>query len=91
MYWELMKWAAGEGYATFDFGRSKKGTGAYAFKSQWGLAVKELDYQVRLVRRKTVPDFSPLNPKLGLAVRAWQKLPPIVANNLGPHVIRWFA
>ena len=32
MYWELMKFAVEKGLQTFDFGRSKVGTGAYAFK-----------------------------------------------------------
>jgi len=36
MYWELMRRAARRGCRVFDFGRSKLGTGAYAFKKNWG-------------------------------------------------------
>jgi FemAB-related protein (PEP-CTERM system-associated) len=90
MYWELMKWAIQHGFRTFDFGRSKKGTGSFAFKSQWNMKPEQLDYQVYLVRRKTVPNFSPLNPRFERAIRIWRKLPLPVTNWLGPHVVRLF-
>jgi FemAB-related protein (PEP-CTERM system-associated) len=89
MYWELMKRAARSGYNRFDFGRSKKGTGSYAFKTQWNMEVRTLDYQVFLVRRKTVPNFSPVNPKFERATRVWRRLPLGLANAVGPRVIRW--
>ncbi|HEY8287756.1 MAG TPA: FemAB family XrtA/PEP-CTERM system-associated protein, partial [Acetobacteraceae bacterium] len=36
MYWEVMRRAAERGCRLFDFGRSKIGTGAHAFKHNWG-------------------------------------------------------
>jgi FemAB-related protein (PEP-CTERM system-associated) len=90
MYWELMRWAGERGYHTFDFGRSKKGTGAFAFKSQWNMNAEELDYQVFLVKRKTVPNFSPLNPKFEMAIRFWQNLPFPLTKLLGPSAVRLF-
>jgi FemAB-related protein (PEP-CTERM system-associated) len=90
MYWELMQAAAESGIRCFDFGRSKVGTGAYAFKTQWNMTVEALDYQVFLVKRETPPDFSPLNPKFDLAARVWKRLPLPLATWLGPHVVRWF-
>jgi FemAB-related protein (PEP-CTERM system-associated) len=90
MYWKLMKWAGEQGYRCFDFGRSKKGTGSYAFKSQWNMNMQPLDYQVYLVKRKTVPNFSPLNPKFEMAIRIWKGLPLPVTTWLGPRVVRWF-
>ena len=89
MYWELMKRAAQAGYCRFDFGRSKNGTGAYAFKTQWNMDVEPLDYEVLLVNRKTVPNFSPLNPKFERAIRIWKRLPLWMANSMGPHIVRW--
>ena len=62
MYWELMKHAAERGYRRFDFGRSKKGTGAFAFKSQWNMRVESLNYQMYLVRRKEPPGSSSSAP-----------------------------
>ncbi len=90
MYWELMKGAAQAGVRCFDFGRSKKGTGSYAFKTQWNMQVEPLDYQVHLVRRLSVPNFSPLNPKFQLATHVWQRLPLRLTTWMGPRVARWF-
>lgn len=90
MYWELMKYAAESGYRRFDFGRSKKDTGAYNFKLQWNMEVQHLEYQVYLVTRKTAPNFSPVNPKFERATKIWQKLPLWGANLVGPHVVKWF-
>ena len=90
MYWHLMKFAAEQGFRSFDFGRSKKNTGAFHFKSQWGMTVESLNYQVFLVRRKTVPNFSPVNPKFEMATRIWRQLPLGLTKRLGPRVVRWF-
>jgi len=90
MYWELMKDAIKKGFHTFDFGRSKKNTGAYGFKSQWNMTVEPLKYQVYLVRRKTVPNFSPVNPKFGMATKVWRKLPLGLTTRVGPRLVRWF-
>jgi lipid II:glycine glycyltransferase (peptidoglycan interpeptide bridge formation enzyme) len=90
MYSELMKNSAEEGLRFFDFGRSKKDTGAYAFKTQWNMNVEQLTYQVHLVRRKELPNFSPLNPKFELATRVWKKIPLPITAWLGPRVVRWF-
>jgi FemAB-related protein (PEP-CTERM system-associated) len=90
MYWQLMTMACEKGFRHFDFGRSKKNTGAYAFKSQWGMNVEPLHYQLFLVRRKSLPNFSPINPKFELAGRVWKRLPRSVAKTLGPHFVRLF-
>ncbi len=90
MYWELIKWAGEQGFGTFDFGRSKRGTGAYAFKTQWNMPAEPLNYQTFLVKRRTVPNFSPVNPKFEAAIRIWQKLPLPVTKFLGPSLVRLF-
>ncbi len=90
MYWELMKWAAERGLRRFDFGRSKRGTGAYSFKCGWGMEEIPLEYRIMLVRRTEVPNFSPLNPKIAAVSRVWQKLPLPVTKLIGPRVVRLF-
>jgi lipid II:glycine glycyltransferase (peptidoglycan interpeptide bridge formation enzyme) len=35
-YWELMRRSCERGLKVFDYGRSKLGTGSYAFKKNWG-------------------------------------------------------
>jgi FemAB-related protein (PEP-CTERM system-associated) len=89
LWWELIKFAAQSGMNTFDFGRSKKGTGAYAFKKKWNPRITDLDYQVFLVKRKTAPNFSPANPKFEVATQVWSRLPLWLTNRLGPRVVRW--
>ena len=90
MYWALMKNAIDRGLRYFDFGRSKKGTGAYEFKSAWKMQAVPLNYQVLLVKRKEVPNFSPVNPKFEMVTRLWQRMPLPLTTWLGPRVVRWF-
>src|SRR5205823_6048715 len=45
LYWNLIVQSCGEGLRTFDFGRSKKGTGSFLFKSAWNMQVDELPYR----------------------------------------------
>lgn len=90
LYWELMRWAAERGYRYFDFGRSKTGTGAYQFKTQWSMKIAPLPYQVFLVKKTSIPDFSPANRKFEKATRVWSKLPFWLTKKIGPRVVRWF-
>ena len=88
MYWEVMRRAAARGCRQFDFGRSKTGTGAFAFKKNWGFTPEPLHYRFRLAPGATIPDHNPLNPKYRLFIAAWKKLPLPVANMLGPPIVR---
>ena len=90
LYWELMQWATEKGFRNFDFGRSKTGSGSYAFKDQWNMKVSPLPYQVMLVRKKTAPDFSPANPRIEKVTQAWSRLPLWLTKRVGPRVVRWF-
>jgi FemAB-related protein (PEP-CTERM system-associated) len=90
LWWELMKHGAQKGCATFDFGRSKRDSGNFAFKKKWNPQIDTLSYQVRLVRRKEMPNFSPTNAKFQMATNAWKKMPLKLTRVLGPRVVRWF-
>ena len=91
MYFDLMCWAGRNGYRIFDFGRSKKDSGgSHDFKSHWGMEKVELPYEVLLVRRKHVPNFSPANPSFNLVVRLWRLLPLWTTRLIGPRLIRFF-
>jgi len=89
MYWELLCHAAKAGYRTFDFGRSREGTGAYHFKRHWGFEPVPLPYQYLLVNGGRMPDLSPSNPKMRLAVNAWKRLPLPLTRVLGPRLTRY--
>jgi FemAB-related protein (PEP-CTERM system-associated) len=88
MYWEVMRRACERGYRIFDFGRSKIGTGSYAFKCNWGFHPSPLIYQFRLAPGRSMPDLNPLNPKLAVFIAAWKHLPLMVATRLGPLIVR---
>ena len=88
LYWEVMRRAAARGATLFDFGRSKEGTGAYAFKKNWGFAPQSLPYYFKLAPGQAIPELNPLNPKYRLMIAAWKRLPLPVANLLGPVLVR---
>ena len=90
MYFEHLLWAGQRGCRVFDFGRSKLNTGTFDFKRHWDALMRELPYEILLVRRKDLPNLSPVNPKFDLAIRIWQKLPLSVTRTLGPRLIRLF-
>ena len=87
-YWELMRRACARGCRLFDYGRSKQGTGPYAFKKNWGFEPKPLSYEYCLYKRDAVPQNNPANKKYRLMIEAWRRLPLPVANWLGPHVVK---
>ena len=88
MYWEVMRRAAGRGCTGFDFGRSKAGTGSFAFKKNWGFTPTPLLHRFYLAPGRAIPDHNPLNPKYALFIKAWQRLPLPIANLIGPHIVR---
>lgn len=87
-YWELMRLACARGLKVFDYGRSKQGTGSYAFKKNWGCEPTPLYYEYRLYQRDSVPQNNPSNAKYRLLIAAWRRMPLGVANWLGPKIVR---
>ena len=87
-YWELMRRSCGRGCKVFDYGRSKLGTGSYAFKKNWGFEPQPLHYEYCLYKRDAVPQNNPANAKYKLLIETWRRLPIGVANWLGPFVVR---
>jgi FemAB-related protein (PEP-CTERM system-associated) len=88
LYWETMRRAADRGCRTFDFGRSKIGTGSFAFKHNWGFQEAGLHYRFRLAPGASIPDHNPLNPKYRMFIAAWKRLPLPMANTVGPFIVR---
>lgn len=88
MYYALMRHARQRGCSSFDFGRSKFGTGAFAFKKNWGFEPRPLAYAVRTADGQAPRQVNPLNPKYRLQIALWQRLPLPIANRLGPWIAR---
>jgi len=87
-YWELMRRACARGIKVFDYGRSKQGTGSFAFKKNWGFEPRPLHYQYRLYQRDTIPQNNPSNAKYKLLIATWRRMPIGLANWLGPFIVR---
>jgi FemAB-related protein (PEP-CTERM system-associated) len=87
-YWELMRRGCERGFRVFDYGRSKRGTGAFDFKKHWGFEPTPLVYEYCLYRRDSVPEHNPLNPRYRLLIALWRRLPIAVANAVGPHLVK---
>ena len=87
-YWELMRRACERGCRGFDYGRSKRDTGPFAFKKNWGFEPEPLHYEYRLYRGDSIPQNNPTNPKYRAFIALWRRLPLAVANRLGPHIVR---
>jgi FemAB-related protein (PEP-CTERM system-associated) len=89
LYWEVMRRAGAErGARLFDFGRSKKDTGAFDFKRNWGFTPEPLHYCYQLREGATLPENNPSNPKYQLMIKAWRRLPIRLANRIGPYIVR---
>ncbi len=90
MYWSLMHHAGSRGYTLFDFGRSKRSTGAFDFKRHMGFEPIVLPYQYDVLNGKAVPNINPTNAKFRLAIMAWRHLPLAVTKLLGPRLVKAF-
>jgi FemAB-related protein (PEP-CTERM system-associated) len=87
-YWEVMRRACESGLRVFDYGRSKRDTGSYAFKKNWGFEPTPLHYEYRLYRGDSIPQNNPANPKYRAFIALWRRLPIGLANRLGPYIVR---
>ena len=88
LYWEAIRFAINGGFRSFDFGRSTPGEGTYNFKKQWGVRPVPLYWQYLLREGGGLPEVNTKSPKYRFAIQAWQRLPLMVTNFLGPHIVR---
>ena len=86
LYWFMLEHGYSRGFRTFDFGRSKAGTGPFAFKKHFGMNETPLEYQYDLVTAKELPNVNPTNPKYAQAIETWQKLPVELTKLIGPLI-----
>jgi FemAB-related protein (PEP-CTERM system-associated) len=90
VYCKIMEWAIEQGFRRFDFGRSRRETGAAKFKQNMGFSPEPLHYDFTLLRADArLPEFHPSNPKLEGPRRLWSKLPRGVADRIGGRLSRY--
>lgn len=88
LYWTLLEWAQQNGYTQVDLGRCTPGSGNYDFKHRWVCEEKPLHWYYWLAPGTPIPELRPDNPRFKLAVNAWKRLPLLIANQLGPRLVR---
>lgn len=88
MYFALMRHARMRGCTRFDFGRSKLGTGPFAYKKNWGFEPQPLSYARWLAAGQAARDTNPASARYRMQVDLWKRLPLWLANSVGPHIAR---
>jgi FemAB-related protein (PEP-CTERM system-associated) len=88
MYFELKRHAHARGCALFDFGRSKTGSGAAAFKKNWGFEAEPLSYASWTAPGAEQRDADPTSARHAARIAVWKALPLGLANRLGPPIAR---
>ncbi len=99
LYWGLLSFAADNQFESFDFGRSTIGEGTYRFKKQWGAKPVALDWQdfningliEKTAKSSTFSKVIPMSKLKPMIISLWSKLPPAIANTLGPMFRRYIS
>jgi FemAB-related protein (PEP-CTERM system-associated) len=91
MYYELMLHARRQGMTRFDFGRSKTGSGPFAFKKNWGFDPVPLTYGAWTDGDAPKRNIDPTDASYSRKIELWKKLPLPIANTLGPWIARGLA
>ena len=87
LYWQLLQRAVQRKQAVFDFGRSTLDGNTYRFKKQWGAQPEPAIWQYYL-RKGTIADMRPDNPRYRRAIHVWQRLPVALTCLIGPAIVR---
>jgi FemAB-related protein (PEP-CTERM system-associated) len=88
LYYELMLHARRRGCTRFDFGRSKTGSGPWAFKKNWGFEPEPLSYASWTAPGAAKRDADPTSSRHAARIALWKRLPLPLANLLGPPIAR---
>jgi FemAB-related protein (PEP-CTERM system-associated) len=86
LYWEIIKFACDNNYNSFDMGRSRIGQGTFKYKKSWGAEPMQLYYTYILKDESDMPSYDNIFYKL--ATNAWSHLPVVLANKIGPSLIK---
>ncbi|MFT7671183.1 MAG: FemAB-related protein (PEP-CTERM system-associated) [Planctomycetota bacterium] len=86
---ELQRWAIERGLEVFDLGRSRSDAGAVKFKKNQGFSSEPLHYSYGLVRSKSLPSFTPSNPRTVKLRQIWSKLPPALCVAISNRISRF--
>jgi hypothetical protein len=87
LYWRFMERCIEDGAKVFDFGRCTPGSGTHRFKAQWGGRDEPL-WWYQHGSRAGLGTPSPDSGPFSFGPRIWSRLPVVVANVLGPRIVK---
>lgn len=87
LYWRFMERCVEQGVRRFNFGRCTPGGGTHRFKRQWGSRDEPL-WWYQSARRGVTGTPSPDDGVFSWGPRIWRHLPLVLANRLGPPLVR---
>lgn len=88
LYRAVLGFCIERGYRFFDFGRSSQDSGTFKFKKQWGAIPVQHYWHYWLSNGGELPALKPDSPKFRLLVACWKRLPVVVANLVGPRIVK---
>ncbi len=88
LYFELMHHARSRGCTRFDFGRSKSGSGPWAYKKNWGFVPQPLSYATWTAPGAQARNVDPASDAYSARIAMWRRLPLSLANRIGPTIAR---
>ncbi len=88
LYWSVLEFACERGFRVFDFGRSSPDSGTFRFKAQWGASPVPLYWHYWVRGDGPLPNLTPNNPRMQLAIQAWRRLPVAVTKIIGPPIVK---
>lgn len=88
MYWTLIEKGIKEGFRKIDLGRCTPGGGTYEFKRHWNPVERPLHWYYWPAGDDSVNRLRSDSPKFKFATSVWKRLPLVIANGLGPRLVR---
>lgn len=85
LLWKSLEWAAEEGYDTYEFGRTREGSGVYMFKKSFGGSKTWYD-DLHYFPDREAELPNPEDSKYEMAREVWQRLPLRVTRLVGPQI-----
>ncbi len=86
LYWSAIKYYCLAGAATFDFGRSTRGSSQHEFKRRWGAETIPLYYEHWTQDGYPLEVTTPDSPRYRRKVEMWKRLPLSMTRLLGPWI-----
>ena len=89
MYWKLMRHAVARGLQDLRLRPQQRSAPApISFKKNWGFEPRPIAHQYLLLKRDTLPNVNPTNPRYAKLIEIWRRLPIPVANFVSPFISR---